>query len=128
MPDRRNDSAAAVLEVERRWVQAHRELDVDTIGRIMADDYRQVRPDGSVIGKAQAMRSYRSGKRSWEHAASDEHQLTVHGDVAILIGRWKARGTNDGTPFDYAARFLAVYVRRAGAWQLAAEQATKIEV
>ena len=115
-----------VIEVERRWVQAHRELDIAAIGEILTEDYLQIRADGTVIGKAEALQSYRSGKRRWDYADSDEYRVAVHGDVAILVGRWKGRGENDGERFDYTARFMAIYVRRDGVWQLVADQSTSL--
>ncbi len=115
-----------VVRVERRWVQAHRDLDLDAIEELLAEDYMQIRADGSVIGKAKALESYRSGKRHWDFANSDEYQITVHGDTAILVGRWRGRGENEGEPFDYSARFMSIYVRRAGTWRLVADQSTPL--
>ena len=115
-----------ITQVERRWVQAHRDLDLATIDEILAEDYSQIRDDGVVVGKSETIQSYRSGKRRWDHANSDEHRIRVFGDVAILVGRWIGRGENDGLRFDYTARFMSVYVRRSGAWQLVADQSTPL--
>lgn len=115
-----------VIRVEHRWAQAHRDLDLATIEEILAEDYVQIRADGAVIGKAEAMQSYRSGKRRWDYAHSDQHHVRLYGDVAILLGRWMSSGENDGVPFDYTARFMAIYVWRDSRWQLAADQSTSI--
>ena len=115
-----------VIAVERRWVEAHRELDLDVIREILAEDYVQIRADGAVIGKAETLQSYQSGKRRWDYANSDDYRVTLHGDVAILIGRWEGRGENDGERFDYIARFMSVFVRRDDVWQLVADQSTSI--
>jgi hypothetical protein len=34
---------------------------------------------------------------------------------------------NRGVRFDYRARFLSVYMRRDGRWQMVAEQSTEIQ-
>ena len=115
-----------ILSVERRWVQAHRDLDLDVIQEIMAEEYVQIRSDGSVIGKTEALQSYSSGKRRWDLAESDKYQVNVHGDAAILVGRWRGLGVNDGQRFDYSARFMAIYVLRDGTWRLAADQSTPL--
>jgi ketosteroid isomerase-like protein len=44
----------------------------------------------------------------------------------VLHGRWRARGVNAGQRFDYTARFLSVYVKRDGRWQMVAAQSTPI--
>ena len=116
-----------ILRVERRWVQAHLDLDLDTLEKIMADDYIQIRSDGSVAGKAETLASYQSGARSWNIAISDEYDLRVIGDIDLLVGRWKGRGLNAGKSFGYQARFMAVYTHRNGQWYLLADQSTVIE-
>lgn len=117
---------AEVLATEADWTRAHLELDLETIARIMGPDYAQITPSGAVIGRAQALASYRSGERKWESAASDQLDVRLHGDTAVVIGRWRARGVNHGVRFDYTARFGCVYVRRQGVWQIVFDQSTEI--
>ncbi len=111
---------------ERRWVQAHRDLDLEALEEMLDDDYVQIRADGSVIGKQEALESYRSGKRRWDHAESDQYHVTVIGNAAVLVGRWIGRGENEGEPFDYTARFMAIYTKRDGIWRLVADQSTPL--
>ena len=115
-----------VIEAERHWVQAHRDLDLKTLERLMADDYIKIGADGFVIGKSEALAEYRKSKRHWEYAESDQYQIRILGEVAVLVGRWKARGENNGEAFDYTARFMSVYMKRDGLWQMVAEQSTPI--
>lgn len=116
-----------VIEAERRWIQAHRDLDIVALENLLAEDYVQIRPDGSVVGKLAVLESYRSGNRRWDQADSDQYRVTVPEDVAILIGRWVDRGENKGEPFDYTARFMTIYVKREGRWLLAADQSTPLD-
>lgn len=115
-----------VLQAERAWVEAHRQLDLAAIDRLMAEDYTIIRPDGSVVGKAEAMASYASGTREWETAEGDDYHVRVYGQTAVVIGRWRAKGVNAGQAFDYAARFTGVYVKREDRWQIVADQSTPI--
>jgi ketosteroid isomerase-like protein len=122
----RADIAAEVLAVERQWTAAHLQGDFATIEHIMASDYMRIGPDGSVAGKAAVLATYQPDRRHWDHAEGDDYDVRVYGDTALVAGRWTARGINNGQPFDYAARFLSVYVRRDGRWQMVAEQSTEI--
>ena len=115
-----------VICAEREWVEAHRRLDIATLDRLMADDYRHIRTDGSVIGKAEDLASYQTGDRYWDFAESDEYDIQVYGHTAVLIGRWRARGMNAGERFDYSARFISVYAKRDGRWQMVAAQSTPL--
>ena len=115
-----------VIQAEQAWVEAHRRLDIATLDRLMADDYKHIRADGQVIGKAEDLASYQSGDRYWEFAESDEYDIQLYGRTAVLIGRWRARGMNAGERFDYAARFISVYVKRDGRWQMVVAQSTPL--
>ena len=126
MANSNDRSVEEVIAAERRWVQAHRDLDLEVLEDMLDEDYVQIRSDGSVIGKQEALESYRSGNRRWDHADSDQYQVTVLGSTAIVVGRWIGRGENDGEPFDYAARFMAIYAKREDIWQLVADQSTPL--
>ena len=115
-----------VIAAERRWVQAHRDLDLEALEDMLDEDYVQIRSDGSVVGKQEALESYRSGKRRWDHADSDQYHVIILGNSAILVGRWTGRGENEGEPFDYTARFMAIYSKRDESWRLVADQSTPL--
>jgi ketosteroid isomerase-like protein len=115
-----------VLAVERAWTQAHLHGDVETIARLMADDYLKIEADGSVSDRTTTLSKYTPETRYWEKAEGDDYIVLVYGDTALVIGRWSARGVNNGERFDYAARFLSVYVKRDGEWKMVAEQSTEI--
>lgn len=121
-----NDIAGEVLAVERAWTEAHLHGDVATIASLMADAYVKIQPDGSVLGREAALAGFVPEERAWEVAEGDEYDVRVYGNTALVIGRWTARGVNHGVRFDYQARFLSVYVRHNGVWQMVAEQSTEI--
>jgi ketosteroid isomerase-like protein len=125
-----------VLAVEQQWTTAHLAGDFATIADLMAADYIRIQPDGSVACRGEVLAAYQPDHRHWDHAAGDQYDVRIYGDLqgaatatvltAVVVGRWTARGINHGAPFDYAARFLSVYVRREGRWQMVAEQSTDI--
>jgi len=115
-----------VLRAEREWLLAHLRVDVDALDRLMAPDYSQIDDRGRVVGKEQVLASFRSGERAWEEAHSDEHDVRIYGDIAVVTGRWRARGTNAGQPFDYAARYVSVWVEHDGEWRMVSDHSTPI--
>ena len=118
---------AKIISVEQAWVAAHLDLDLDTLDDILSDHYRQIQADGKVIGKQELLASYRSGQRKWEIAESDQYEIRLLGDVALLLGRWRGKGTNQGEAFDYSARFLAVYHLEGGDWKLVSDVSIPLE-
>ncbi len=90
----------------------------------MAPDYVQVDGSGGLVDREEVLASFRSGERSWAEAHSDDHRVRVYGDVAVVVGRWRDRGTNAGKSFDYALRYVAVWARHEGEWRMVSDQAT----
>lgn len=119
------DERERVLAVEREWTDAHLRGDVATIARLMAHDYMKINADGSVTDRATTLASYTPETRYWEQAQGDEYLVQIYGETAVVIGRWTARGINNGERFDYSARFMSVYVKRDGEWKMVAEQSTE---
>jgi ketosteroid isomerase-like protein len=101
-------------------------IDVDLIDELLHPDYVIIQPGGIVESKGQVLDSYRSGKRYWEFAQSDQMDIRVYGDTAIVVGRWQAKGHNGDIEFDYLVRFLSVWVMQAGRWLNLTSQSMKI--
>lgn len=120
------DPIAEVMAVEKAWTRAHRDGDFAVIEQLMADEYTKINPDGSVINKTETLATYQPDQRHWDKAEGDDYTVRIYSDTAIVIGRWTAQGVNHGQAFDYQARFLSVYARRNGRWQMIAEQSTDI--
>ena len=117
---------AEVLAAEQAWAEAFRTLDLATLEQLMADEYTIIQPGGVTAGKAETLNSLRSDRRHWEIAQSDQYDIRLYGDTAVVIGRWTGKGVNHDTPFDYQARYLGVWVKRNGRWQMVADQSTEI--
>jgi ketosteroid isomerase-like protein len=118
--------AEAIEAAERAIAVAHLTLDLGIIDRLYHPDFVITQPDGGTESKEQVLASYRSGERCWDFAEVDQLEIRVAGDTGIAIGRWRARGANRGQHFDYAARFLSVWVRADTLWRNIAYQAVEI--
>ena len=120
------DRIKQLIQAERAWLEAHLRLDISALDRLMAAEYKQVNSRGELITKQEALASFRAGNRHWEVAESDEYQIEVYEDVAVVFGRWRAKGVNAGQAFDYAARYVSVWVDRDGRWQMVSDQSSAV--
>ncbi|MBA2521296.1 MAG: nuclear transport factor 2 family protein [Chloroflexia bacterium] len=116
----------AVADAERALAAAHLTLDLAVLDRLFHHDYVIVQPDGGTETKADVLTSFQTGERQWNLAEVDQLDIRVYGAAAVVIGRWRATGHNRQTPFDYAARFLSLWVNDDGRWQNVAYQSTEI--
>lgn len=117
--------ADAVLAAERRWLVAHTTGDTHSLDALMADEYRLVATDGSVRNRSDILRAGAAG-RTWDLARNVVDQIQLHGDVAVVFGRYWVRAAGTGLGPDSGSRYLAVWVRRGRGWQIVADQATPL--
>jgi ketosteroid isomerase-like protein len=124
--DINEDYVVAVERAERALAQAHLDMDLEAIAAALHPDYIIIQPGGAIETREQVLASYRGGGRRWDEAQVSDLQARIYEDTAVVVGRWQARGGNQGQPFDYSARFLSVWVSTAGGWKNVAYQATEI--
>ena len=120
------DDLEAIAQAERQLAEAHLALDLKTIEALLHSDYAIIQPGGKVETKADVLNSYKTDTRRWDVARVDQLNVRLYGNTAVVIGRWRASGEHGGDPFDYAARFLSVWVRQDGTWQNVGYQATEL--
>ena len=116
-----------VIGAEQRLAAAHFTLDLAVIAMLLHDDYVIVQAGGRIETKADVLASYASGDRHWDAAAVEGLDVKLYGDVARVLGVWRASGSNAGTPFDYAARFISIWVKHEGEWRNLSYASAEIE-
>ena len=122
------ENTRLIKEGEQRLAQAHVQLDLEAIASLLHHDYVIIQPDGRVETREMVLASYRSGDRYWESAAVDQLDVRLYGDAALVIGRWRAKGVNTGQPFNYAARFLSMWIKQDKHWLNVSSQSAEIPV
>lgn len=123
-----------LVRMEREWAGAAESHNVEAVRRIVADDAVIVYPDGATATKADEMRLIESGAitvDSWE--LLEPKATLINPETAYLTGRsvmknGKYKDANMKKAIDISGeyRFLNVYAKRDGRWQVVASQATKI--
>lgn len=123
-----------LVKMERDWAAAAESHNVEAVRRIVADDAVIVYPDGMAATKADEVRLIESGAitaDSWE--LLEPKATLINPETAYLTGRsvmknGKYKDANMKTAIDISGeyRFLNVYAKRDGRWQVVASQATKI--
>ena len=117
-----------VLAAEEEWAQAQLNTATEALEKLMHPDYTIIRPDGSIWDKETALASYIPGKRDWTEAGSSEHIVRIYEDTAIVIGLWRAKGVNNGEPFDYQARYTSLWVKDGKNLRIVSDQSTEIRL
>jgi ketosteroid isomerase-like protein len=121
------DIADYIAGLEQALAEAHKNLDTASIARLLHPDYVNLRNDGSRETRAEFLTSLDSGGRIWRTAQSDNLQVKVFGNCAVVTGRWRGVGTNRGKNFDYSASYLSIWVQSDGSWRNVAYSAHDIQ-
>ena len=125
---------AEILKLEREWMDAPKTKNGEAVRRVVADDAVLTYPDGTVATKADEVRTVEGGDVTSDSFEMLESKVTViDADAAFITGRssiknGKYKDPNTKKTIDISGeyRFLDVYAKRDGKWQVIASQATKI--
>jgi uncharacterized protein YndB with AHSA1/START domain/ketosteroid isomerase-like protein len=103
--------------VAHAWDRAMTENDADAIGHYMADDWTIIGPDGSVSDKVAFLGLVKSGALTHDVMTSEDLNIRVFGDTAVVIARGESGGKYHGQPFREVERVSCVFVRQQGQWR-----------
>jgi ketosteroid isomerase-like protein len=121
------DDTNAVAQAEHQLAHAHLQLDLAAIEQLLHADYLAIQSGGRIETKAEIIASIGTGTRHWDTAEVDQLDIRLYGDTAVVVGRWRASGQHGAERFDYAARFLSIWVKLDGRWQNTGYASREIE-
>jgi ketosteroid isomerase-like protein len=113
------DRDTAILELARRWIDAERHADTDTLDAITTDDFTLVGPLGFILDKPTWLDRYRSGALHFESLRWDDTTVRFYGPAALRIGRQRQNATYLGQPNEGEFRVTQLLVQHEQQWQMA---------
>lgn len=122
-------------KIEADWPKAYKAKDGATIKRILADDLVLTYPDGSTGTKDVEVQMAEAGSVTYDSWDMLESKVTVlDADAAFITGRsvvknGKLKDPKSQQTIDISGdyRFLDVYAKRNGTWQVVASQVTQVK-
>jgi ketosteroid isomerase-like protein len=125
--EKKHDAKRQVEALEEQWRTAELADDVDTMDKLLSDDYIGISMSGQVNTKAQQLDRLRSHKLALTRLDLGEMQIKLVGSIAIVTSRAQVEGTNDGAPIKGTFRYTRVYQRLpSGAWKITSFEATRV--
>jgi uncharacterized protein (TIGR02246 family) len=115
-----------IRRLERDWFDSYVRGDRAAFDRIVADDAVMTYGNGKVGNKSEAIAEIKAPADASYSLASDDVQVRVYGDMAIVTGRVTEKGTFNGRSINSQSRYTDVWVRRNGRWQVVATQNTRL--
>lgn len=126
---------AELTRIEREWSNASKTHNAEAVKGFLSDTVVIIYPDGTTATKADEIKSIESGGIAADSLEMMDPKVTViNADSAFITGRTVVKNgkitiPGQKKPIDITGeyRFLDVYARRDGKWQVLASQAVKID-
>ena len=115
-----------VIAADDRRFQAMVKQDWAVLTAGLADDLVYVHSTARVESKKEHVGNLQAGKPHYRGAAPRERTVRVRGDVALVNGVSDMHVENAGKEQRFTIRYLAVYAKSDGRWQMTAWQSTKV--
>lgn len=116
----------ALKDIETKWAAAMVKSDTAAIDSFVADAWVFTNSEAQVFTKAQFMADLKSGAYKIQSAAAEDLKIQVHGNAAVVTGRWTSKGTYKGKDISGSERFTDTFVNEGGKWRCIATQETTI--
>jgi len=118
---------ADVLNTFHRFRDALLANDVDTLDRLLAQDYRGYNLRGELEGRELILQAYSPGIVTMDRFETDDLRVEVIGEVGIVTGCGIVEGTAGGERWKHDLRFCDIYRDGTAGWELYLSFATPIE-
>lgn len=115
-----------LLRIQDEWAGARVKRDVPYLERLYAREFRVHSMNGSVVSRQADIAAFASGELKPDLVQDQDMEVPVYGETALLTGIENLAGTYKGNYGEMALRFLNVFVRREGRWQLVVHQSTPV--
>jgi hypothetical protein len=123
----RTGASDVVKAAELARFEAAQQVDLETLGKLLADDLTYTHSTGRLETKAAFLESLKTGKLQFKRIEPADLQVRVFGTTAVINGTAKMSVVNEGQAKDIELRFTDVWVNHAGRWQMVAWQSSKTD-
>jgi hypothetical protein len=126
-PHARAGDREDVRAVDLRRIRALIHADRAELEAVLADDLTYGHGDGRMQTKPDLLTALTSGVVTYQSYDGPPPAVRIQDNVALLTGVAELEATARGTRVKLWLRYLAVYVKREGAWRLTAYQSSRLE-
>jgi hypothetical protein len=121
------DVEATLKKIEQETLDAVLKSDTSAFEKYLTSDYLGIGPDGVTQNKSEFLSDLKSGTLKLESSVMSDMKVQVSDpDMAVVVYRTNDKGTYKGKDITGEYRWLDVFVKRGGKWQIAIDQGTQI--
>ena len=109
-----------ILQKEEALRRAMLQADIPQLKKLIHEKLIFHIPGGGIINKEIDLENYRSGKMQLQRLEFKDQKLEIHEDTAIVSTAVEMEGSFEGNTFAGNFRFLRVWKKASGNWQVIA--------
>ena len=122
------DVEGTLKKIEQELTDSVLKSDTAAFEKYLASDYLGIGPDGVTQNKSELLTDIKSGTLKLESSTLSDMKVQVADpDMAVVVYRSTDKGTYKGKDVTGEYRWLDVFVKRDGKWQIAIDQGTQIK-
>ncbi|HYO84217.1 MAG TPA: nuclear transport factor 2 family protein, partial [Bryobacteraceae bacterium] len=121
------EDQAAIRALERNWDVANLSGNSAALDSLFADSFIMTDSAGVVRDKQEVVGELKAGRIKYTAAKSDELRIILHGDAAVVSGRWTGTFTHNGKTTSLRERFTNFYARVKGQWRCVASHGSNLQ-
>jgi len=129
-PEKANENGETeqvILQLESEGRKATLENDIKANDRLLADNWLNINPDGSITTKAKLLELLKDGSFKIMSIENDEVMVRVYMDAAVVTRRSTTKRAGQGSEVvARQVRFTRVYSKSKGQWQVVSAHNTFI--
>jgi hypothetical protein len=119
---------ATLKKIEQELTDSILKSDTAAFEKYLTSDYLGIGPDGAAQNKSELVSDIKSGTLKLESSTISDMKVQVADpDMAVVVYRTTDKGTYKGKDVTGEYRWLDVFVKRGGKWQIAIDQGTQIK-
>ena len=120
------DLGQEIIALDRQRIDAMCNQDVAALEKLLADDLVYTHSSARVDTKQSLIGNMQSGQTVYQAIETSDVRAQAFGDAVVLTGLARVSVTSQGRPNSFGIRFVNVYGKRDGRWQMVAWQSTRL--
>jgi len=119
-------SDTSLVALEKEWNAARIRGDGHALDALLDSGWTMIHVDGRVEGRDNYIKGVASGARQIQAIVTEEQTLQVRGDVGIVSGVVRQRGSRRGEVREGRLRFTHVWIHDGGGWRMLLSHSTEL--
>jgi ketosteroid isomerase-like protein len=120
------DMQQALKDSMRAYSDALTRHDLAALDKIWAEGYTFTNGRGQFLNKKERMENIRTGATQFDSISHEGEEIRLFGDTAVVTGRIVLKVIYSGKEGSGPYRFINVWVKLQGRWQIVANQITPV--